>query len=165
MVAVQPNTLIMTPISPLQLKAHAFTAISVRTWPNGSATNEPSLLPKISFEADAELSNHWRLALEVKVGSVKADKPFIYEIEVALQGLVEVHADFPAEKREHLAVVNGLGLLYSSVREMVTNLTARSAHGALNLPTLNFVEIVAKASQEREAGAKTKPTKPPAAKK
>jgi preprotein translocase subunit SecB len=114
---------------------------------------------------DPELSNHWRLALEVKLGSVKADKPFIYEIEVVLQELVEVHAGSPAEKRDHLAVVNGLGLFYSSVREMVTNLTARSAHGALNLPTWNWVEIVATASWEREVVATAKSTKPAAPKK
>jgi preprotein translocase subunit SecB len=95
---------------------------------------------------------------------VHANKPFLYEIEVAIQGVVEVHADFPAERREHLAIVNGLGLLYSSIREMVTNLTARSAHGALNLPTLNLVEIVAKAKQERGTSSKVKPIKPPGTK-
>jgi preprotein translocase subunit SecB len=154
----------MTPISPLQLKAHAFTAISVHTLNGGSGSNEPSLVPKIGFAADPEMPNHWRLMLEVKVSSVHANKPFLYDIEVAIQGVVEVHADFPAERREHLAIVNGLGLLYSSIREMVTNLTARSAHGALNLPTLNLVEIVAKAKQERGAASKVKPIKPPGTK-
>jgi preprotein translocase subunit SecB len=149
----------MTPISPLQLKGHAFTAISVRTSTNGSAENEPNLIPQVAFEADPGLPNHWRLGLEVRVCSAQAGKPFLYEIELAVQGLVEVHADFPAERRESLAVVNGLGLLYSSVREMVINLTARSASGALSLPTLNFVEIVAKATQERATAAKVKSIK------
>lgn len=155
----------MTPISPLQLKAHAFTAISVRTWIGGSGSHEPTLVPKIGFEADPDLPNHWRLMLEVKVGSANTDKPFLYEIELAVQGVVEVHADFPAERREHLAVVNGLGLLYSSIREMVTNLTARSAHGTLNLPTLNLVEIVSKAEHERGAAGKVRAPKPVGSKK
>ena len=49
--------------------------------------------------------------------------------------------------------------------QMVTNLTARSAHGALNLPTLNFVEIVATASRGRKTVAKEKFTKRAAARK
>ena len=144
----------MTPISPLQLKAYAFTAISVRVIPDGQSDNEPTLTHKINFENDQASPNEWRLMIYINVSSAKIDKPFIYDIEVAVQGLVEVNSNFPKEKREHLAVVNGMGLLYSATREMVVNLTSRSAHGPLNLPILNFVEIVGNSQDP-----KVKPTK------
>jgi len=136
----------MNAISPLQLKQHFFTLLSIRANAKGAAEAEISLEPTISFQKKGEQSNQWALALRVVLKSAKPEAPFLYEVEAEIQGLVEVHNSFAPEKREQLAVINGLGLLYSAVREMLLNVTARSARGALALPTLNFVEIVANLS-------------------
>jgi len=72
----------------------------------------------------------------------------------------EIQADFPAEKREQLATVNGLSVLYSSVREMLLMMTTRSGHGTMCLPTLSFVEVVAEKIAQDKANA-TVPTPQP----
>jgi preprotein translocase subunit SecB len=158
----------MTPISPLQLQQHFFTLSSIRANPKGSSKAEMSLEPAISFQKRGEQSNEWTLGLRVVIRSAKPEAPFLYEIDIEIQGLVEVHNNFPAEKREQLAVINGLGMLYSAAREMILNVTARSVHGPMSLPTLNFVEIVSNLKgQQLQKGIKAegpptdqKPTTP-----
>ncbi len=149
-----------TPVSPLQLKGYDFTRLRVQAVPDGSAKNRPELVPKVRFERVEGQERQWHLLLEVLVRSLDPRQPFHYEIEAAVQGLVEVHDEFPAERRESLAVVNGLGLLYGAVREMVANVTARSVHGILTLPALNFVEVVKQATDEAASKA-TRVAPPP----
>jgi preprotein translocase subunit SecB len=49
--------------------------------------------------------------------------------------------DGQAEERRVRALVNGASLLYGAVREMVSTITSRSAHGPLLLPSLNFQDL------------------------
>src|SRR6266566_1278319 len=147
------------PLSPLQLKEHGFTAVRVQAIEGGSLTAEPSLKPTIWFERVPTALNQWRLILTLQLGSQDAAKPFAYEAEIKVQGLVQVDDTFLEAKKEHLALVNGLSILYSAAREMLLNITARSAHGALSLPTLSFVKLVAEAlKQKAETQKATTPT-------
>jgi preprotein translocase subunit SecB len=142
--------MIPLPLSPLQLRQHCFTHISIRVNPSGLAHGKVSLEPLVSFQNDPENANQWLLTLRVLMKSIDTQTPFIYETDVAIQGIVEVQGDYPAEKREQLAAVNGLSLLYSAVREMILIMTARSFHGLMCLPTLSFIEVVAnKKAQEQ----------------
>jgi preprotein translocase subunit SecB len=133
----------MTPLSPLQLRQHCFTQISLHANPTGASNGQISLDPEIWFQNNPANANEWLLCLRVTMKSTDAQKPFVYEADVAIQGIVEVHESFPTERREQLAVVNGLGLLYSAVRELLLMMTARSVHGLMCLPTLNFIDVVA----------------------
>ena|SRR5437867_4203760 len=133
----------MIPLSPLQLKQHFFTHFAVRAFEKGSPEAVASFEPAVFCEREPELANHWRLGLVIKLKGANHEKPLLYEVEVALQGIVEVNSDFPEEKREQLAFVNGLSLLYSASREMLLTATGRCAHGPMCLPTLNFAEIFA----------------------
>lgn len=56
---------------------------------------------------------------------------------------------------EDLVVVNGTSLLWSAIREQVSNLTARMPAGAVMLPTVNFHDLK---GQNREKGAEAKVT-------
>jgi preprotein translocase subunit SecB len=145
----------MTPISPLQLRAHLFSHVLLRANPSGTIDGEQKLEPFVSCDPDPERPNHWRLIVAVKLSSVNPQKPFAYEIEVQVQGLVEVHEKFDAAKREQLARVNGAGLLYAAARELILNLTARSAHGPVCIPTLNFSEVFAQAQKNNAGEAST----------
>ena len=135
------------PFSPLQLVEHKFTNLRVKSIEGGSATAAPSLKPSIWFEAVA--NTQWRLVLTLELTSADPTKPFLYEADFQVQGTVEVKDGFPPDKKEQLAVVNGLSILYSAAREMLINITARSAYGAVNLPTLSFVKLVADAWKPR----------------
>lgn len=152
----------MIPISPLQLKRHAFTNISLRAVSKGSPQAPATLNPTAQCVPDPKNANCWHLSLVIKIGSAAREKPFIYEMEIEVIGEVEIHHSFPPDKRAQIARVNGTGLLYSAAREMVLNLSARSMHGPLSLPVLNFVEFFANADHAAQNAAKSKPEKPTA---
>lgn len=141
----------MIPLSPLQLKQHFFTVICLKAVPKPAKDGKPHLQPTVRCTADPKLPNHWRLNLHLKLESALPEKPFAYEGEIEIQGLVVVHDKFDAGKREQLAQVNGMSLLYSAAREMLLNLTARSAYGTLCLPTLNFQEVFANVEKSFKA--------------
>ena len=82
-------------------------------------------------------------------------KPFAYEAELKLQGLVEVTYGFLQDRKEQLAFVNGFSILYSAAREMLLNITARSVYGAVTLPTISFVKLVADTLNPKEEQPKT----------
>jgi len=150
------------PLSPLQLKEHKFTNLRVKSIEGGSGSASPSLKPSIWFEAVANIPNQWRLVLTLELTSADPAKPFLYEADIQVQGTVEVNDGFPADKKEQLALVNGLSVLYSAAREMLLNITARSAHGAVNLPTLSFVQLVAEALKQKAETQQPASTQVPA---
>jgi preprotein translocase subunit SecB len=133
----------LIPLSQIQLRSHWFTNISVRTNQAGKPDGAITLDPVISFDKNPQNANQWMLALQIIVKSNDAQKPFLYEADIAIQGIVELGEQFKAETRDQLAVVNGLSILYSAIREMLLTTTARSGPGIMSLPTLNFIEIVA----------------------
>jgi len=140
----------MIPISPLQLKQHFFTLLSIRANPNGSNEAPINLEPVVFCNRSSKEPNHWSLGLGLKLKSADRKKPYIYEVEVEIQALVEVSSVFSEEKRDQLAFVNGLSLLYSAIREMLLTVTGRSAHGPMCVPTLNFGEIFARWNAENK---------------
>ena len=137
------------PLSPVQLKQHGFNTLLVRAIPGGSLANLPSLEPVIRFEQTQGNPNEWRLWLILKLGSADPSRPFGYEVEMQIQALIEVSNNFPAGQKETMALVNGFSLLYSAAREMLLNITARSAYGPVSLPTLSFVTLVQEARKQR----------------
>lgn len=127
--------------SPLELKRHLFTFVSVKANPAGKSDGPLHMDQNINFSRVPASSNQWNLELELKLTSENPDKPFFYEIQVQLVGTVEVDPQFPEDKKEQLAVANGLGILYGAAREMVINLTARSVYGPMLLPTASFTGV------------------------
>lgn len=63
-----------------------------------------------------------------------------YEIDVEVAGLFTVNRKTAIKDKEDLIVVNGCAVLYGSIRDLVLNLTTRSASGPLMLPTVNFLD-------------------------
>lgn len=122
--------------------------LHVKAIEGGSPSAEPSLKPEIWFEAVPNVADQWKLVLTIQLTSADASKPFLYEADIQLQGLVHVEAGFPEDRKEQLALVNGFSVLYSAAREMLLNVTARSA-GAVNLPTLSFVNLVQEARKQK----------------
>ena len=148
-----------TPLSPLQLKDHRFTHLRVTSIEGGSATAEPSLKPTIWYEPVPNTADQWKLVLTLQLASADPAKPYAYEAEIKIQGLVQVTDGFMQAKKEQLALVNGLSILYSAAREMLLNITSRSASGAVSLPTLSFVNLVAEAIKQRaQPPAQPQPT-------
>jgi len=70
-------------------------------------------------------------------------KPFAYTGKICAVGIIEAHPDIPEDKVQHSVQLAGASLLYGAIREMVLNITSRSAKGVLMMPTLNFQAMLA----------------------
>lgn len=168
-------------LSPLQLLEYTFEGVSVM--PVDGYKPEPEFSPnlvffpgKLAMSADTGLVllleeksySDFGVKLTLRVGP-KEDKQAPYQVQVSVRGVVRMHltqAEGQAEERRVRALVNGVSLLYGVVREMVSNITSRSAHGQLLLPSLNFADIASQKPEEIvsvQAPAKTKARKSTAA--
>jgi len=58
-----------------------------------------------------------------------------------VMGDFQISDSWPEPQIEKLVYVNGSGMLYSAVREMVCNITARGLFPLLLLPSISFFEM------------------------
>lgn len=139
--------------SSLQLERFAFLRVSI----------EPMVLPESASNADITSGfdfdgvkfgenfdvfppkngdDRWGVTLTIKILNVEGDgKTCPYTIDVSAIGFFHYTRkdDSELEKR-NMVVVNGLAILYATLRELVAQVTARSIHGELLLPTVNFLD-------------------------
>ena len=150
-------------LSPLQLLEYNFDGISVIPVEGYVADPEFStglvFFPgKLSLSADTGMVllteeasySDFGVRLTLRVGP-KEECNAPYQIQVAVRGVVRMHltqATGQAQERHTRALVNGISLLYGVVREMVSNITSRSAHGQLLLPSLSFADLANQKSSD-----------------
>jgi len=141
-------------LSPLQLKQLIFTRLHVET-AAGLDQVEALWAPTFDFtgvtlKVDVSLSTpeaaspdepalfmltvHLSIPNEPGIGTIAP-----YAIDMAAQAWFELDPDFASEKREELVYINGASLVLGAMREMVQQMTARSAFGPMLLPTLRFL--------------------------
>lgn len=143
-------------LSPLQLMEYTFDGVSVM--PVDGYVPDPAFAPslvffpgKLAMSADTGLAlldeqekyTDFGVKLNLRVGPKEAAQA-PYNILVSVRGTVRMHLTLTqgqAEERRVRALVNGASLLYGAVREMVSTITSRSAHGPLLLPSLSFQDL------------------------
>lgn len=143
-------------LSPLQLLEYTFDGVSVI--PVDGYVADPEFSPtlvffpgKLGISAETGLQqlneeksySDFKVVLKLRVGP-KADKDAPYQIQVSVSGVVRMHLSQDkdqANERRVRALVNGASLLYGVIREMVSNITSRSVHGQLLLPSLSFADL------------------------
>ncbi|EFV84167.1 hypothetical protein HMPREF0005_02909 [Achromobacter xylosoxidans C54] len=77
--------------------------------------------------------------------------PLPYEVEVAARGFFRYTGDSHEGVDRFRAVrVSGYSILYGAIREMVSTITARSAHGLLQLPAMNFHSLAKNEAESDE---------------
>jgi preprotein translocase subunit SecB len=130
------------PISPLQLKSHFFHVIRLRAVPGGKKEGQTTFNREVAFSPLPDKPKEWQLELNIKLECVDKTNPFIYEFEIHVIGFFELVVDLPEDRRQQIIVVNGLSILYGALREMVINLTSRSAFGPLSLPSISFADVL-----------------------
>lgn len=155
-------------LSPLQLLEYTFDGVSVS--PVDGYVADPEFSPGlVFFPGKLTMSAETAHALLVEETSYsdfgvkltlrvapKEDAQAPYNIQVSVRGVVRMHlmqVEGQAEERRVRALVNGVSLLYGVVREMVSNITGRSAHGLLLLPSLNFADLIPHKSDQATAPA------------
>lgn len=84
-----------------------------------------------------------------------------YLVNIQCVGYFSIHHKaFPEEtKRIDAGVVNGASILYGMIREMVSNITARSWYGPMLLPSGNFLDYKPSLNppdEQENAGSKSR---------
>jgi preprotein translocase subunit SecB len=145
-------------LSPLQLRQHSFTEVSLVAIEDGSADAEVTFEQQVQCGSKADNPLIWRADLQIIISCDK-DKPFNYSGSIAVRGIFEIHPGFPENRREELIRVTGASILYGAVREMILNITSRSLKGAFLVPTVSFVEAQRGKQQVRSKRKSTKPVR------
>ena len=143
-------------LSPLQLLEYTFDGVSVIPVEGYVADPEFStglvFFPgKLAISAETGLAvlgeevsySDYGIKLTMRVAP-KEDKQAPYNVQISVRGVVRMHLTQEvnqAEERRVRALVNGVSLLYGVVRELVSNITSRSAHGGMLLPSLSFADL------------------------
>jgi hypothetical protein len=122
-------------LSVLQLTRHYFSEVSVQVNPELktiSATEEYDITVQTSKET-VDPQGLWHLAVTVVLGESKRESPARYNARLTVHGHFTLHPDVQEDKRSRIVRANGGALLLSAAREMLITVTARSAHGPLEL--------------------------------
>lgn len=96
-----------------------------------------------------------RIAIENAGGKIAP-----YDIDVGVFGIFEISKDIPDEERKNLVTVNGCSMLYGAIREHIMTLSARSIHGILILPTVNFQDKIKRIDSNLKENKSAKSNKP-----
>jgi preprotein translocase subunit SecB len=130
--------------SPLNLIDLSFININVQTEHDFDGNAFSFDFDSVLFKCDIKFSEKngaidtWWVGLEFGMKSSE-EKMVPYSLEISAVGLFKVNSEFPQDKKERLAYENGAALVFSSIREMVINITSRYVYGPLQLPTTSFV--------------------------
>lgn len=130
--------------SPLQLDEAFVGEISVKPSEVASATPPGSADLLIdatpSYARNAENPLKWLVKLSV--GFRAAEGKFAaYEGHIDCEGYFTVEeANLPEAKQRRLVAVNAATILYSTAREVVATITARSRNGKFLLPSVSFYD-------------------------
>lgn len=102
---------------------------------------------------------NWMVTLRVNFkNGTEVKIPYIGTVQCS--GIFTVDAQWPEKEIEKLVMVNGTSLLYSAIREMVCNITARGPFIPLVLPSQSFLHEYMEKKRQMTAVA---PATPPAA--
>ena len=140
-----------TPLShsPLEILQHEFTEIAVRsTLPRDEGSfGAGTLEVEREQTRQSDDKNIWKLVLRVAFHESEADEtPPPYEGHLVIQGLFRVHEKYTHDA-DRLIHITGASILYGAAREMLANLTARSANGMISLPSVSFMDASANSTQ------------------
>ncbi len=88
----------------------------------------------------------WRFELEVESKDEDSTE-FPYSLRITLVGFFRVREQYPADRADLLARVNGPSVLYSAAREALATATSRSGYPAIVLPSVMFTYMEETQSQ------------------
>ena len=120
-------------LSPIQTIRHFLRSVQFNT--ADEEREDAAFKCHISLK-HSRLEEHWHVLLGVEFEG-KDGAPASYGGKVEYEGLFEIRADFPEEKREDLVKMNGGAILYGAIREYILGMTSRTKHGPLELPTID----------------------------
>jgi preprotein translocase subunit SecB len=142
--------------SPLQLESLAFTDVRITAQIDAKEGGKSTTDVGFGGAPLDETHRRWQVTIQVTLGQTGEVKPF-YLGAVHCVGIFFVVEEYPPEKIERLVMVNGTGMLYGAVREMISNITSRGPWPMVNLVSQSFIEGFerGKLKEASQASAKT----------
>ena len=139
-------------LSAIQVIEHCFSEIVIRAnedhSENASHTAKYAVRAQPHEQAQTE-DRIWRVDMVYHFGVGKEDGVAPYEGHLKLFGLFFIHPEFPEEKCESLARMNGGAVLMGAVRETILNHTLRSINGPLELPLVDARTFLPRKEQDK----------------
>jgi preprotein translocase subunit SecB len=129
--------------SPLKLEGLHFTDVRISSQPNANPGDVQSL--DVSVETDSEQvspgnSRIWCVVVRVRINERQgAIAPYYGEVEAI--GSFSVDASWAEDQMDSLVYINGSGLVYAAIREMICSITARGFFDMLVLPSCSFGQM------------------------
>jgi len=124
--------------SPLTILDHRFLEVSVKTNEAPADNSQYDLVTRAEISSTEGDPLKWQVVLEVGFGPKDTGSPTPYTGKVVVSGFFRILKSFTETNREALIRVSAASILYGSSREMVANITGRSIHGILSLPSISF---------------------------
>ncbi|MGB0992222.1 MAG: hypothetical protein ACPG32_07105 [Akkermansiaceae bacterium] len=134
--------------SPLRILNHEFTTIELHASdaPDPSGELELTTDRRFGIASDDELQRYCELT--IIFGSIKDGQPAPYSGKITAAGVFQISEDYTEQRRDQLIEVTAVSILYGACREMLANLTARSSHGLLSLPSVSFYDPTSKTAKK-----------------
>lgn len=126
--------------SPLAIQTHEFTAVELQASPTPHPKSELQLSTEVHTVVNEDDLLQWLCELTVRFGSADEEKPAPYSGGITAVGQFYIAEDYPQDRHVQLIEVTAASILYGACREMLANLTARSSHGLLSLPSVSFFD-------------------------
>jgi hypothetical protein len=143
-------------IPPLQLGSCQFTEISIDA--QQSAKDEDRnrydwQVTANAFPREVGKVREWAVFVNVELKPVEGSAP-PYLGKVSAFGLFTVVDSWKEEDIEKLVFINGGGIVYASIRELVSLITGRFVWGSLMLPGYSFAQLYTEWKEAEEAEKK-----------
>ena len=144
-------------LSPLRIELHEFESINISASTVAEPNGAHNLRTNRSFKQIDENGLQHKITLTVEIVAENSEDPCPYTGSVTVVGYFTIAENYPENKRKDLIEITGSSILYGACREMITNLTARSSHGILSLPSISFMpnKAVKKKTAAKKVGKKT----------
>lgn len=134
---------------PLLLDRYFFVKTALEAQVKGDLEAINTIETKTEVSKAEGKPGEYLVSLTVRLVPTEDNTP-CYLGEFVAVGFFQVHPDYPRDKCDRLAAVNGAAILYAAVREMVSNLSARGPWPMLTLAAMNFTQTSEPKSRKSE---------------
>jgi preprotein translocase subunit SecB len=145
-------------LSPLVLKSETLNRLQLVSVPADKTASQVSkaLRCKPQIYKRKDKPREFRTVLEVVCQHQRPNSEGV-KIEIEVEGVFEVSADWPEDEIRKLVHANSPGLLYGVARELILSLTSRCKGGAVLLPSVTFAPWKKANEQPQEGKTSAKP--------
>jgi preprotein translocase subunit SecB len=124
--------------SPLRLEQHWFSKVQIEAQPDGKVGTSNLLETQVELSCAEDDARKFQVILRLKLLPAEQEK-VCYTGEIHAVGIFQVVETWPKEKVQILVESNGPAVLFSAMREMICNVTARGPWPPVLLNTFTFI--------------------------